>query len=59
MKIEITHYDEKHSTEYPDDCTIDDTMKKVCDLLVLTGFHINSINNWIVDKADELNLENK
>ena len=59
MKIEITHYEEKHSSEFADENTIDEVMEKVRNLLVLVGFHIDSINGWIVEEADELNINNK
>ena len=55
MKITIKHYDTKHSFEIPDDSHINDVMTEICSLIYATGFHMESIENWIIEKAEELN----
>jgi hypothetical protein len=51
MKIEIKHYDMTHSVEMNDDSTIDVVMDAIYNLVISTGYHKDSIQEWINQKS--------
>jgi hypothetical protein len=54
MKIFLKHYDITVTIDMPDDATLDEVFEQFNALLISATFQQESINNWIIDKADEL-----
>jgi len=54
MKISIEHYDSKRTFEIPEDSTIDDVMTELVIIVYATGYYMESIENWITEKAEEI-----
>jgi hypothetical protein len=54
MKIFLKHYEIKVTIDMPDDVTLDEVFEQFNALLIFATFQQESINNWIIEKADEL-----
>jgi hypothetical protein len=57
MQLTLKHYDITISVETSDDITIDDLYHQFNALLISATFSQEQINNWIIDKAEELNCD--
>ena len=55
MQISLKHYDIKVTIDMPDDVSIDQVFEQFNALLISATFQQESINQWIIEKADELN----
>jgi hypothetical protein len=58
MQLTIKHYDISATIETSDDITIDEIMTQFNALLISATFSQVQIDNWIIDKAEEL-IEHK
>jgi hypothetical protein len=54
MQLTIKHYDISATIETSDDITLDEIMTQFNALLISATFSQGQINNWIIEKADEL-----
>lgn len=54
MQLTLKHYDITISVETSDDITIEDLYHQFNALLISATFSQEQINNWIIDKAEEL-----
>lgn len=55
MQISLKHYEIKVTIDMPDDVSLDEVFDQFNALLISATFQQESINQWIIDKADELN----
>jgi hypothetical protein len=55
MQISLKHYEIKVTIDMPDDVSLDEVFEQFNALLISATFQQQSINNWIIEKADELN----
>jgi hypothetical protein len=55
MQISLKHYEIKITIDMPDDVSLDEVFEQFNALLISATFQQESINNWIIEKADELN----
>jgi hypothetical protein len=55
MKIFLKHYEITVTIDMPDDVTLDEVFEQFNALLISATFQQESINQWIIEKADELN----
>jgi hypothetical protein len=55
MQISLKHYGMTITVEMPDDSSLDELFEQFNALLISATFQQESINNWIIEKADELN----
>jgi hypothetical protein len=55
MQISLKHYEIKVTIDMPDDVSLDEVFEQFNALLISATFQQESINNWIIEKADELN----
>jgi hypothetical protein len=53
MKITIEYYGKTMSIDIPDGSTSTDVLEHMTNLLVLAGYHPNSINESLRELADE------
>jgi len=58
MQLTIKHYDISATIETSDDITLDEVMNQFNALLISATFSQVQIDNWIIDKAEEL-IEHK
>jgi hypothetical protein len=54
MQLTIKHYDISATIETSDDITLDEVMTQFNALLLSATFSQIQINDWIIQKADEL-----
>jgi hypothetical protein len=54
MQLTIKHYDISATIETSDDITLDEIMTQFNALLISATFSQGQINNWIIEKAEEL-----
>jgi len=54
MQLTLKHYGITTNIEMPDDITIDEIFEQFNALLISATFQQVSIDNWIIEKADEL-----
>lgn len=54
MQLTIKHYDISATIETSDDITLDEIMTQFNALLISATFSQAQINNWIIEKAEEL-----
>jgi hypothetical protein len=54
MLLTIKHYDISATIETSDEITIDEIMTQFNALLISATFSQEQIDNWIIEKADEL-----
>jgi hypothetical protein len=54
MQISLKHYEIKVTIDMPDDVSLDEVFDQFNALLISATFQQESINNWIIEKADEL-----
>ena len=57
MQLTLKHYDITTTIDMPDDISIDEIFEQFNALLISATFQQESINNWIIEKADELNRD--
>lgn len=57
MKISIEHYGDVRTSEISDESDIFELMDEILGLVELTGYHINSIERYIIEKAEEIEHE--
>jgi len=55
MQISLKHYEIKVTIDMPDDVSLDKVFEQFNALLISATFQQESINRWIIEKADELN----
>jgi len=55
MELTLKHYDIQISVKTSDDITIDDLYHQFNALLISATFSQEQIDNWIIEKAEELN----
>jgi hypothetical protein len=55
MQISLKHYEIKVTIDMPDDVSLDEVFEQFNALLISATFQQESINQWIIEKADELN----
>lgn len=53
MKITTEYYGVKTSVEIPDDCTSNDTLKAMCNLMFMMGFSAETINESLIYLSDD------
>ena len=58
MQLTIKHYDISATIETSEDITLDEVMNQFNALLISATFSQEGINDWIIEKAEEL-LQNK
>jgi hypothetical protein len=54
MQLTIKHYDISATIETSDDITLDEVMTQFNALLLSATFSQGQINDWIIEKAEEL-----
>ena len=54
MQLTIKHFDISATIETSDDITLDEIMTQFNALLISATFSQGQINNWIIEKAEEL-----
>jgi len=59
MQLTIKHYDISATIETSDDITLDEVMNQFNALLISATFSQVQIDNWIIDKAEELTQDKK
>lgn len=57
MKITVKHYDYTYSLEIPDETNVSDLMDKFVDFVVFMTYPKNFIDEWILEKAEEIENE--
>lgn len=57
MTISINHYDFELVGKLPDDSNMEDIIRLFIGLLVASGWHINTVNDGIVDVAKSITNE--
>ena len=55
MQISLKHYEITATIDMPNDVSLDEVFEQFNALLISATFQQESINNWIIEKADELN----
>jgi len=55
MQISLKHYGITITVEMPDDSSLDEVFEQFNALLISATFQQATINQWIIEKADELN----
>jgi hypothetical protein len=55
MKIFLKHYEIIVTIDMPDDVSLDEVFEQFNALLISATFQQESINQWIIEKAEELN----
>jgi hypothetical protein len=59
MQLTIKHYDISATIQTSDDITLDEVMNQFNALLISATFSQVQIDNWIIDKAEELIQDKK
>lgn len=59
MQLTIKHYDISATIETSDDITLDEVMNQFNALLISATFSQVQIDNWIIEKAEELLQDKK
>ncbi len=59
MQLTLKHYDITTTIEMPNDVSLEHLFEQFNALLISATFQQESINNWIIEKADELNCDKK
>jgi hypothetical protein len=54
MIITVKHYDKTLTAELPWDSPLDDVFQAIQGLLVADGFHNDGIENYIIERGEEL-----
>jgi hypothetical protein len=54
MQISLKHYGITITVDMPDDVSLDEVFEQFNALLISATFQQETINNWIIEKADEL-----
>jgi hypothetical protein len=54
MQLTLKHYDITTIIEMPDDISIDEIFEQFNALLISATFQQVTIDNWIIEKAEEL-----
>ena len=54
MQISLKHYEIKVTIDMPDDVSLDEVFEQFNALLISATFQQISIDNWIIDKAEQL-----
>jgi hypothetical protein len=54
MQISLKHYDTTATIDMPNDVTLDQVFEQFNALLISATFQQESINRWIIERADEL-----
>ena len=54
MQLTIKHYDISATIETSEDITLDEVMNQFNALLISATFSQEGINEWIIEKAEEL-----
>ena len=54
MQLTIKHYDISATIQTSDDITLDEIMNQFSALLISATFSQGQINQWIIEKAEEL-----
>ncbi|NBW19498.1 MAG: hypothetical protein EBR82_67135 [Caulobacteraceae bacterium] len=54
MQISLKHYEIKVTIDMPDDVSLDEVFDQFNALLISATFQQISIDNWIIDKAEQL-----
>lgn len=57
MKITIEHYGNVRTSQISDESDIFELMDEVLGLVEFTGYHKQSINRYITEKAEEIEHE--
>jgi hypothetical protein len=57
MQLTLKHYNITTNIEMPDDISIDEIFEQFNALLISATFQQETINRWIIEKADELNRD--
>jgi hypothetical protein len=57
MQLTLKHYEITASIDMPNDVSLDEVFDQFNALLISATFQQESINNWIIEKADELNRD--
>lgn len=55
MQLTLKHYDITASIDMPNDVSLDEVFDQFNALLISATFQQETINRWIIEKADELN----
>ena len=55
MQLTLKHYDITASIDMPNDVSLDEVFEQFNALLISATFQQETINRWIIEKADELN----
>ena len=55
MKIKIDYYDLGLTVERPDDITTDDLLQDFVNIMIMMGYHPESIKRSIIELAEEYN----
>jgi hypothetical protein len=55
MQISLKHYNVTATIDMPNDVSLDEIFEQFNALLISATFQQESINNWIIERADELN----
>ena len=59
MQLTIKHYDISATIQTSDDITLDEVMQQFNALLISATFSQVQIDNWIIEKAEELLQDKK
>lgn len=55
MQLTLKHYNITTTIQMPEDVSLDELFEQFNALLISATFQQETINRWIIDKADELN----
>jgi len=54
MQLTLKHYNITTNIDMPNDVSLDEVFEQFNALLISATFQQESINNWIIEKAEEL-----
>jgi hypothetical protein len=57
MQLTLKHYEITASIDMPNDVSLDEVFDQFNALLISATFQQETINRWIIEKADELNRD--
>ena len=57
MQLTLKHYSITTTIEMPNDVSLDEVFDQFNALLISATFQQETINRWIIEKADELNRD--
>jgi len=59
MQFTLKHYSITTTIDMPNDVSLDEVFEQFNALLISATFQQETINRWIIEKADELNRDKK